>query len=238
MKRIRYIFIFAVTAIFFLAALTGCQFEETDSKKIKDLDYTVCDESKLPDELMQLINEKKKDPFKLTYRTNDYLYIVVGYGAQDRTDLNVVMTELYLTENADSPYRPLCESMLEDLNERLDHKAFENARLYYNMEDYLASSVALRNVLKDNAENIYREDILYYTAMSTYKYAFLSIQSKQKERYLVFVDDYLNFVGEYPESSYRRELDNLYRRAQRVLGRNTAVPGVTVEEEAVEKEED
>lgn len=117
MKRIRYIFIFAVTAIFFLAALTGCQFEETDSKKIKDLDYTVCDESKLPDELMQLINEKKKDPFKLTYRTNDYLYIVVGYGAQDRTDLNVVMTELYLTENAifvDTKLSSAESSTLED----------------------------------------------------------------------------------------------------------------------------
>ena len=50
--------------------------------------------------------------------------------------------------------------MIEDLKERLDRKAFENARLYYKMEDYLAARVALRNVLKDNADNLYREDIL------------------------------------------------------------------------------
>lgn len=100
MKRRRYIFIFLTMLIFFLAALTGCKVEESNEKKIKDLEYTVCDESKLPDELVNLINEKKKEPFKLTYRTKDYLYIVVGYGAQDRTDLNVIMTELYLTENA------------------------------------------------------------------------------------------------------------------------------------------
>lgn len=100
MKRRRYIFILVTMAVFFLAALTGCKMEETKEKKIKDLEYTVCDESKLPDELVNLINEKKKEPFKLTYRTKDYLYIVVGYGAQDRTDLNVIMTELYLTENA------------------------------------------------------------------------------------------------------------------------------------------
>ena len=36
---------------------------------------------------------------------------------------------------------------------------------------------------------------------------------------MVFVDDYLNFKGEYPESAYCRELDLLYRRAQRALGR-------------------
>ena len=66
----------------------------------------------------------------------------------------------YLVENPDSPYRPLCENMTTELNGRLDRKAYENARLYYKMEDYQAASVALRNVLKDNSENIYREDIL------------------------------------------------------------------------------
>jgi len=141
----------------------------------------------------------------------------------------------YLVENPESPYRPLCENMLTDLNGRLDRKAYENARLYYKMEDYQAASVALKNVLKDNAENIYREDILYHLAMSSYKYADMSVQAKQKERYMLFVDDYLNFVGEYPESAYRQELDGLYKRVQRILGRNTTVLGVTPEEEPAEE---
>ena len=50
--------------------------------------------------------------------------------------------------------------------------------------------------------------------MSSYKYADLSVRSKQKERFLTFMDDYLNFIGEYPESHYRRELDRLYERAR------------------------
>ena len=45
------------------------------------------------------------------------------------------------------------------------------------MEDYLASRIAFRNVLKDDAENMYREDILYYIAMSSYKYAHLTYSS-------------------------------------------------------------
>lgn len=100
MKRCRYLFLMTMLGIFILSALTGCRLEEAEEKKIKDLDYTVCDESKLPDALVEIIHEKRKEPFKLTYRTKDYLYIVVGYGAQDRTDLNVTMSELYLTENA------------------------------------------------------------------------------------------------------------------------------------------
>ena len=154
---------------------------------------------------------------------------------QKPTRTAIAAIDQFITDNPDSPYRPLCESMKEELNERLDRKAYENARLYYKMEDYQAASVALKNVLKDNSENIYREDILYHIAMSSYKYANLSIESKQKERYLVFVDDYLNFVGEYPESSYRRELDGLYRRVQRILGRSSALPGMTPEDETEEE---
>ena len=119
----------------------------------------------------------------------------------------------------DKAHLEACELMKKDLHERLDRKAFESARLYYKMEDYLAARVALKNVLKDNSENIYREDILYHTAMASYHYARLSVSAKQKDRYLTFVDDYLNFVGEYPESAYRREMDAMYRRAQRALGR-------------------
>ena len=85
------------------------------------------------------------------------------------------------------------------------------------MEDYKAARVAFKNVLKEDADNIYREDILYYSAMSSYKFAELSVQSKQKERFLVFQDDYLNFIGEYPDSKYRKELDSLYKK---VKGKN------------------
>ena len=98
MRKAGYISIVVVSMIFLIAALCGCRLEKSEDKKIKD--YTICDESKLPGELKDIIKDKRKEPFKLTYRTKDYLYIVVGYGAQDRTDLNVKMTELYLTENA------------------------------------------------------------------------------------------------------------------------------------------
>lgn len=120
----------------------------------------------------------------------------------------------YIISHPSSPNTAVCQKMLKELSDRLDRKAYENARLYYKMEDYKASRVAFRNILKDDSDNIYREDILYYTAMSSYHYARLSVQSKQKERYMVFVDDYLNFIGEYPESHYRKELDGLYAKVR------------------------
>lgn len=100
MKKRKHLFVAIMVLGFLLSMLVSCKMEETKDKKIKDLDYTICDESKLPDELVTLIYERRKEPFKLTYRTKDYLYIVVGYGAQDRADLNIQLKQLYLTENA------------------------------------------------------------------------------------------------------------------------------------------
>ena len=54
--------------------------------------------------------------------------------------------------------------------------------------------------------------------MSSYKYAFNSIKEKQKERYMTFIDDYYNFIGEFPRVSERKELDQLFIRAQKVVG--------------------
>ena len=74
----------------------------------------------------------------------------------------------YEREHPGDNHLPACEAMIKDLQDRLDRKDFEAGRQYYIMEDYKAARVKLKNVLKANAENGYREDVLYYTAMSSY----------------------------------------------------------------------
>ncbi len=146
----------------------------------------------------------------------DCLYRATLRYELDQTPTYTCITAMgeYLREHPEGANSDIIRHRMQELSDRLDRKAYENAKIYYTLEDYLAARVALRNVLKDNAENIYREEILYYTAMSSYKYAKMSVVEKQKERYLTFQDDYLNFVGEYPESSHRKELDSLYNKVK------------------------
>lgn len=156
-----------------------------------------------------------------------YLRVDCLYRSTLRYELDQVPTytalsamEEFLRDYPSSEWGGDCRVMVKVLNDRLDRKAFENARLYYKMEDYKASRVAFKNIIKSDAENIYREDILYYIAMSSYKYAKNSVPDKQKERYLDFMDDYLNFVGELPDSPYCKELNAMYLRAQRAIGKS------------------
>ncbi len=126
----------------------------------------------------------------------------------------------YLIDYPDNDYTAQCRAMIEDLEERLDRKEYESAKLYYTIEDYKAAHYALKLVIKEDADNIYREDIMYYAVMSAYKYAQNSVAAKQRDRYMVFTDEYFTFVTEFPESRYRKELDALASKVQNILNKH------------------
>ncbi len=150
-----------------------------------------------------------------------YLRIECLYRSTYRYELDQMPTykamsaiNVFLYEYPDSKYLRQLRDMLVDLQERLDRKSFESAKLYYTIEDYKAAAFALKNVLKDNSENQYREEIMYYIVAANYHYANNSIPEKQRERFLLLVDEYYNFISEYPESKRRKEVDGMFEKAQ------------------------
>lgn len=66
--------------------------------KLRDLDFTVLGEEKIPEQLGAIIEEKKSAPFQITYTDNASLYICVGYGEQETGGYSIAVNELYLTE--------------------------------------------------------------------------------------------------------------------------------------------
>jgi len=98
MKRQR-IFILLLVIIATAAALIACG-KEDEIKKIRDLDFTVVEDADLPGELKELIEEKKAEPFKISYSNKDNLYIAVGYGKQNSGGYSITVDEVYLTNNA------------------------------------------------------------------------------------------------------------------------------------------
>jgi hypothetical protein len=99
MRRFR-ISVLLLTIMIMAIGLAGCKTEDTDVKKIKDLEFTVVEDADLPGELKEIIDEKKEEPFKLSYSNKDSLYIVVGFGKQNSGGYSIAVDELYLTSNA------------------------------------------------------------------------------------------------------------------------------------------
>lgn len=80
--------------------LSGCGLEKEDQNKIRNLKFVVLEESQIPEELRTLIEEKKREEFKITFDTETSKYIVIGYGEQSTGGYSIAVEELYETSNA------------------------------------------------------------------------------------------------------------------------------------------
>lgn len=99
MKRLKLLLLFLCIVSSGLLTI-GCKSEKTDIKRIKDLEFTVVEDADVPEQLMEVINQKKKQPFKISYTNDDYLFIVVGYGEQPTGGYSIAVDDLFLTSNA------------------------------------------------------------------------------------------------------------------------------------------
>ena len=75
-------------------------FERECETLLRDLDFTVLSEEKIPEELKTVIAEKGTEPFQLTYSDNQNLYISIGYGEQKTGGYSIAVDALYLTDDA------------------------------------------------------------------------------------------------------------------------------------------
>ena len=80
--------------------LAGCGMQTQDEQRLEDLEFTVLDLEKVPEELRNVLEEKKADPFKVTYEDDGYMYICIGYGEQQTSGYSIIVEDLYLTSNA------------------------------------------------------------------------------------------------------------------------------------------
>lgn len=72
--------------------------------------------------------------------------------------------------------------LIDELTYKLEFKAYENARQYFRMGEYLAADVAFDNVLDDFPSTKLRPKILDYIMKSKYELALNSIYEKKKDR--------------------------------------------------------
>lgn len=90
----------AIGLLAVMLCICGCSVETTDGSKEQELEFTIVEEHEIPEELMTQIEAQKEMDFKLTYESDDILYIVRGYGEQETGGYSVAVTDLYESSNA------------------------------------------------------------------------------------------------------------------------------------------
>lgn len=83
-----------------IIAITMCFVGCKDEEKIRDLDFTVVGAECIPKELLTEIEGKKQEPFQVSFKDGNYLYMCVGYGKQETGGYSICVKDLYLTDSS------------------------------------------------------------------------------------------------------------------------------------------
>ncbi len=125
--------------------------------------------------------------------------------------------QLFLIRYPNNERAQECRDLINELKEKLVEKSYMSARLYFDLEDYKASIVALNSSLIEYPESKFREEIMFLILKSSYLLAYNSVEKKQKERYQATVDEYYSFLAEFPDSKYIKEADKIFENSAKEL---------------------
>ncbi len=109
--------------------------------------------------------------------------------------------------------------LIQDLRDKLENKAYSNAKLYlttgeYDAQNYRSAVIAFRNVLRDYPDTKYAEEINYLTIKAQVLYSQNSLETKQEERFTEAITMVDEFTEDYPSSKYLKDVGDLKKQAE------------------------
>lgn len=131
----------------------------------------------------------------------------------------IVSMQIFLNKNPNSRYRPEAIEIIDQLQVKLEKKAYENSKQYYRVGRYQSAVVALDNFTKDYPGSVFAEEIYFLKLDAQYNFARLSLPQLQEERYRETARMYLEFIDKFPETSYKKEADDIYEESTEQLNK-------------------
>ena len=116
----------------------------------------------------------------------------------------------FLNRYPDSKFKVETEGMSQELQKKLENKAFESARLYYQLRYNQAAVVALTNFQQQFPASAFAEQSGFLRLTAQFSWAQESVESKQRERYLEAVNFYQQYLDAYPNSKNLNAAQDMY----------------------------
>jgi outer membrane protein assembly factor BamD len=109
----------------------------------------------------------------------------------------------------DSEYVSEANVLVDELNLKLERKAIEIAKQYFNREDFKAAIAAFDNFITDYPGSQYRAEAFYLRLVSSYRLADNSFDSLVAERMKEAKGYYQSFNKYFPDSEFKADADEI-----------------------------
>jgi len=98
--------------------------------------------------------------------------------------------------------------IIDQCRAKLELKEYRGAQLYYNLSEFRAAAIAFSNLLNNFPESTSGDYYKLMVVKSFYKFAKMSIVSKQAERFEKVLTEYQDFLDRYPDSPLLKEAES------------------------------
>lgn len=129
--------------------------------------------------------------------------------------------QLFLNRYPQSKFRDDATMIIDEMQEKLERKAYDNAMQYYELKNYKSAVVAFENFRKDFPDSHYIEEIIYKKIKAQFKLADLSVYSKKKERFQEAIKMYETYIDNYPDGKYLKDAEKVYVSSREALDKLT-----------------
>ena len=133
------------------------------------------------------------------------------------TDKAIEKTQNFIDNYPESQYLPEANANIRLLREKLEKKAYENAKQYNTISDFKAALVALDLFVADFPGTAYKEKALFYRLDSAYKLAINSVPAKMEERLKVSKVAYANLIKFKIDTQFKDKADQMLARIDKDL---------------------
>lgn len=115
-----------------------------------------------------------------------------------------------------SDYAVEADKQIDELQVKLEKKAYDNAKLYYKIKGikgYQPALVTFDNFQKNFPDSDFNEEISFLLVETHYNYAKQSVYIKQEERYRETMAKYETMLEKYPNSELLKEAGDFYQKS-------------------------
>jgi outer membrane protein assembly factor BamD len=147
----------------------------------------------------------------------EYMYAYSMYQQSPIAELDQTSTfeaisalQLFINKYPTAEYAVTADQIIDELQVKLEEKAYENAKIYYTIKRYKAALIAFENFRKDYPDSDYQDEIAFYAVDAAYQYAMVSVVERQKERFETAVEKYQYMVDRFPTSDYIKLAEEVY----------------------------
>lgn len=99
--------------------------------------------------------------------------------------------------------------IIDNCRQKLETKEFKAAELYYNLGYYKSAAIAFENISENFIDSKFADEYKYQMIKSYEKYADMSFEEKQEERYVKLQNECTDFLERFSESKHAKEVSNI-----------------------------